>query len=81
LQAANFIRKHKRDIVAQVSRWVATDETVVKDLVDKCSARAHALGVWVRKEEKDKKLVELTSYISYRCALYALRDSYMNGHK
>ncbi len=81
VHADNFIRKHKRDIVARVSRWVGTDEVVVKDLVDKCSARAHALDVWVRKEEKEKKLVELTSYVSYRCALYALSDSYMNGRK
>jgi hypothetical protein len=81
IHADSFIRKHKRDIVARVSRWVGTDEVVVKDLVDKCRARAQALDVWVRKEEKEKKLVELTSYISYRCALYALSDSYMNGHK
>lgn len=81
LHADNFIRKHKRAVVARVSRWVGTDEVVVKDFVDKCGARAHALDVWLRKEDKEKKLVELTSYVSYRCALYALNDSYMNGNK
>jgi hypothetical protein len=80
VHADNFIRKHKRDIVGRVSRWVGTDELVVKDLVDKCSARAHALDMWVRKEEREKKLVEFTSYVSYRCALFALSDSYLNGH-
>jgi hypothetical protein len=81
VHADNFIRKHKRDIVLQVSRWVGTDEIVVKDLLDKCGARAHALDLWVRKEEREKKLVEFTSFVSYRCALFALNDSYLNGHR
>ncbi len=80
VHADNFMRKHKRDIVARVSRWVGTDEVVVKDLLDKCSARAHVLDIWVHKDEREKKLVEFTSYVSYRCALYALSDSYLNGH-
>jgi hypothetical protein len=46
-------------------------------LLDKCSARTHALDLWVKKTERDRKVVELTSYISYRCALYALNDSYL----
>jgi hypothetical protein len=79
VHADNFVRKHKRDIVNQVSRWVSTDVVVVKDLLDKCSTRAHALDLWVRKDEREKKLVEFTSYVSYRCALYALNDSYLNG--
>jgi hypothetical protein len=80
VHADNFIRKHKRNVVAQVSRWVGVDEVVVKDLLDKCSARTHALDLWVKKDERDKKLVELTSYVSYRCALYALNESYLNGN-
>jgi hypothetical protein len=80
VHAGNFIRKHKRDIVARVSRWVDTDQIVVKDFLDKCSARAQALDVWVRKDEREKKLVELTSYVSYRCAMFALSDSYLNGN-
>ncbi len=79
VHADNFIRKHKRDIVLQVSRWVSTDELVVKDLLDKCGARARGLDLWVRKDEREKKLVEFTSYVSYRCALFALNDSYFNG--
>ncbi|MCC7361573.1 MAG: hypothetical protein IT317_18960 [Anaerolineales bacterium] len=78
--ADNFIRNHKRNIVQQVSRWVGTGDTVVKDLLDKCSARARALDLWVRKDAREKKLVELTSFVSYRCALFALNDSYVNGH-
>lgn len=77
VHADNFIRRHKREIIKQVSRWVGVDERVTRDLLDKCSARTHALDLWVKKPEREKKLVEFTSYISYRCALYALNDSYL----
>ena len=77
--ADNFIRRHKRNIVAQVSRWTGADDQVVKDLLDKCNTRARALDLWVRKDQREKKLVEFTSYVSYRCALYALNDKYLNG--
>jgi hypothetical protein len=81
VHADNFIRKHKRDIVTQASRWTGVSDVVVKDLLDKCSARSHALGLWVRKDRREAKLVEFTSFVSYRCALYALNESYMNGRK
>jgi hypothetical protein len=64
-----------------VSRWTGVGERVVRDLLDKCSLRSHALDLWVRKEKRESKLVELTSFVSYRCALYALNDSYMNGRR
>lgn len=76
VHADNFIRKHKRAIVTQVSRWTGVPETVVRDLLDKCSVRSHALGLYVRKDKRESKLVELTSFVSYRCALYALNESY-----
>lgn len=78
VHADNFIRKHKRAIVTQVSRWTSVAEVVVKDLLDKCSVRSHTLDLWVRKDKRESKLVEFTSYISYRCALYALHESYLD---
>ena len=33
----------------------------------------------VRKDQREKKMIEFTSYVSYRCALYALNDTYLNG--
>lgn len=78
VHADNFIRRHKRPIVTQVSRWTGVSERVVRDLLDKCSLRSHALGLWVRKDKREAKLVEFTSFVSYRCALFALNDSYFS---
>jgi hypothetical protein len=78
VRADGLVRKHKRSIVAQVSRWVGVDETVVRDLLDKCLIRAHALDLWVRKDERDKKLLEFTSYVSYHCALFAINENYFS---
>ncbi len=77
VHADNFIRKHKRDIAAQVSRWSEVDPRVVQDFLDKCRARAHALDLWVRKETREKKVIEFTSYVSYRCGLYASNERYL----
>lgn len=79
VHADNFIRKHKRAIVTQVSRWTGVSDVVVTDLLDKCSARSHALDLWVRKDQRERKLVEFTSFVSYRCALYAVNETYLNG--
>lgn len=76
IQADNFVRKHKRSIAAQVSRWTGVSEIAARDLLDKCIHRSADLDLWVRKEKREKSLLELTSYISYRCALYAINDAF-----
>lgn len=81
VHADNFIRKHKRIIMGQVRDWIGVNEAVVRDLVDKCSARTHVLDLWLRKDEREKKLTEFTTYISYRCALYALNENFLNGKR
>jgi hypothetical protein len=76
VRADSLLRRHKRSIVAQVSRWVGVDDTVVKDLFEKCALRARVLDMWVRKDERDKKLLEFTSYVSAHCAIYAIHEVY-----
>jgi hypothetical protein len=77
VHADSLLRRHKRSVVAQVSRWVGVEEVVVRDFLDKCLLRAHALDLWVRKDERDKKMLEFTSYVSYHCALFALNESFL----
>jgi len=79
IQADNFIRKHKRHIAARVSRWTGVPEIAARDLLDKCIHRTSDLDLWVRKEKREASLVELTSYVSYRCALYAINDVWISA--
>lgn len=80
--AATFVRKNRQAISTRVSTWVGVEPFVAKDLIDKCSLRCEALDLWLRKDEREKKLIELTSYISMRCAWYAVANDYRgNNHR
>ncbi len=76
VHANNFLRKNQRVIVNRVSQWVGVDAFVVNDLILKCRQRTHALDLWVKKEDAEKKLVEFTTYISTRCAYYEVWGTY-----
>lgn len=76
LHAEHFLSRNKRVMASRVSHWVGVEEIVVKDLMDKLRQRAHALDLWLKREEADSKLIELTSYISTRCAWYAVTEKY-----
>ena len=76
IHADNFLRKNQRVIVNRVSQWVGVDAVVVNDLILKCRQRTHALDLWVKKDEEDKKLVEFTTYVSTRCAYYEVWGTY-----
>ncbi len=76
LHADNFLRANQRIIVNRVSQWVGVDPLVVSDLMIKCRLRTHALDLWVKRDEREKKLVEFTTYISTRCAYYYVWGSY-----
>lgn len=69
--AERLLREQKRVLVNRVSYWVGVDDVVAADLIDKCAARARALDLWVKKDQHEKKLIEVTSYLSTLCVNYA----------
>jgi hypothetical protein len=77
VHADNFLRENKRTMSRQVSLWLGVEERVVRDLIEKCAERARALDLWVKKDDREKKLIEVTSYISMRSGLYAVYDQYL----
>ncbi len=77
IHADNFLRHNQRIIVNRVSQWVGVEPVVVNDLILKCRLRSHALDLWLKKEETDKKLVEFTTYVSTRCAYYEVWGAYL----
>ena len=76
VRASNFVRDNKRAITLRVSRWLGMEERVARDLIEKCAERAAALDLWVKKDDREKKLIEFTSYISMRCGWYAVYERY-----
>lgn len=76
VHADNFLQRNQLIIVNRISQWVGVDPTVVSDLILKCRHRAHQLNLWVRQDEREKKLVEFTTYVSARCAHYEVWGTY-----
>src|SRR3989338_6373616 len=68
IHGESFIRRQEQALIIQASRWTGVSTQVARDLIDKCSARTKTLNLWVRKAEREKKVVELTTYVAYRCA-------------
>jgi len=76
MHADNFLHRNQRIMVNRVSQWVGVDPLVVSDLILKCRQRTHALDLWVKQDEAEKKLVEFTTYVSTRCAYYEVWETY-----
>jgi hypothetical protein len=70
MRAEVFIKAHKQQLLGRVPYWVGVDDVVTFDLLDKLMTRAKALNLWLERAQEEKKLVELTAYITTLCANY-----------
>jgi hypothetical protein len=77
LRADAFIKAQKQALSTRVAYWVGVDPIVVTDLVEKLTTRARALNLWVDRTQHEKKLLELTSYVSVLCANYKSLGTYL----
>ena len=77
MRADAFLREQKQTLTNRISYWVGVDTTVVQDLMDKCIHRAKALNMWLERDQYDKKLVELTSYVTALSVHYRETGQYM----
>jgi hypothetical protein len=76
-RAADFLREQRRVLVARIGYWTGADEVVVTDLIDKCVARSRALDLWLKLDDGDKKLVEVTSYLTVLTRNFQEHDKYL----
>jgi hypothetical protein len=76
IPAANFFAEMQPILIPRIMRWIRVDPFTIKDLIEKSSHRASALSLGFFREERDKKVLELTSLLSLRCSLYATKGSY-----
>lgn len=70
MRAEAFIKAHKQQLITRVGYWVGVDTAVVYDLLDKLMIRAKALNLWIERAQEERKLVELTTYVTTLCANY-----------
>jgi hypothetical protein len=75
-RASRFLRIYKRLLVNRVSHWVDVDDIVVSDLIDKLAARARATERYVKVADDEKKLIEMTSYLTVLCRNYQEMEQY-----
>lgn len=76
-RAEVFLREQKQSLINRVSYWVGVDTTVVYDLMEKCVHRAKGLNLWLEREQYDKQLVALTSFVTALCERYRESGSYI----
>lgn len=69
-RADAFIKQHKQSLISRIANRSGVDTTVVHDVLDKLVQRAHVLNLWLEKAESDKKLIELTAFITRVCVNY-----------
>ena len=77
IRAEAVIRIHKQQLLKRVAYWIGVDTTVVFDLLDKLMARAKALNLWLDRAYDERKLVELTTYVTALCANYKNTGLYL----
>ena len=75
-RASRFLRNYKRLLVNRVSYWAEVDDTVVADLVDKLALRARATSRYVKVADTEKKLIEVTTYLTVLCKNYRETEQY-----
>jgi hypothetical protein len=78
-RAETFLRAQKMALVNRVAYWVGVDAAAPRDLLDKCIHRAKALDLWLERPQRDKKLMEITAYLTVLCANYKNTGGFMKG--
>ncbi len=75
-RASRFLRAYKRLLINRVSYWVEVDDVVVSDLIDKLTVRARATDRYVKVADIEKKLIEVTTYLTVLCKNYQETEQY-----
>ena len=65
-----------KQAMAQAKGVVDVDDTVVTDLIDKLALRARANSRYVKVADIEKKLIEVTTYLTVLCRNYRDTEQY-----
>lgn len=78
VRAEAWLRSQKLPLINRISYWTGVDAIVVRDLAEKLIHRARALDLWTEREGGDRKLIEVTSYMTALCANYKATGRYFS---
>jgi hypothetical protein len=78
-RAETFLRAHKLALLNRVAYWVGVDAAAPRDLLDKCIHRARALDLWLDRSQRDKKLMEITAYLTALCVNFKNTGGFMKS--
>ena len=65
--AADFLRRHRRALVDNISYWTGLHEGIVRSLIDHFIGRCGALDLHARRDAAAALLTELTAYATTLC--------------
>jgi hypothetical protein len=71
--AAEFIRRHRRELVGRIAYWTGEAGSAVRQFVDHLAGRAEALNL--RSRDGGRKLVDLTAFATAVIMNYRYTDS------
>ncbi len=75
-RADAFLKAHKQSLISRISYWSGVDSAVVFDVMDKLIGRARALNLWLEQAQAEKKLMEVTSYVTALCTNYKCHGAF-----
>jgi hypothetical protein len=72
-QAHRFLSANRVVLTTRIADWVDIDRRVVAAVLGKLVTRSRTLELWMRRNDADRKLIEITAYVSSLCTTYAHR--------
>ena len=72
-----FLRAYRRIVIPRIAAWTNVDESVVAALIDKLIVRARALDLWMRHDDSERKIIEVTAYLSTLCTHFARQSVFV----
>jgi hypothetical protein len=62
LAADAFLRELRRTLVSDIGYWTGLHESIVRSLIEHFAERARELGLWLRREQRDRLALRVASY-------------------
>lgn len=73
-RAHRFLSANRRILTPRIADWVGIERHIVGTVMGKLVTRTHTLDLWHRRDESDRRLIEVSAYIAALCTTYAQQE-------